>query len=90
MSAAAGSGAKQSSGCCGLCALNDYRKKAGLSCSFIIFAALNIAMVYNGAENIQRCPAEPMIPVYLLGKELLTAFLFCHVWAYFYDHSFIC
>ena len=76
MSASAGSGAKPSSGCCGLCALNDYRKKAGLSCSFIIFAALNIAMVYNGAENIQRCPAEPMIPVYLLGKELLYCITF--------------
>ena len=55
------------SGCCGLFALNDYRKKAGLSFSFLVFAALNITMVYNGANNLKKCPGEPMVPVYLLG-----------------------
>jgi len=54
------------SGCCGLFALNDYRKKAGLSFSFLVFAALNITMVYNGANNLKKCPGEPMVPVYLL------------------------
>jgi len=66
MSAQDGKSQAPASGCFGLCALNDYRKKAGLSCSFIVFAALNIAMVVNGARNVKGCPAETMIPVYLL------------------------
>jgi len=57
---------ESSSGCFGLCALNDYRKKSGLTCSFIIFTALNITMVVIGAENLSNCPAEYMVPIYLI------------------------
>ena len=53
----------------GLCALNDYRKKSGLTCSFIIFAALNIAMVAVGGTAVHACPAEHMVPVYLIGLD---------------------
>jgi len=55
-----------SRGCFGLCALNDYRKKSGLTCSFIIFTALNITMVVIGGENLQKCPVEHMVPIYLI------------------------
>jgi hypothetical protein len=35
----------------GLGAMEDWRKKFGLSCSFFFFAALNIAMVAVGEEH---------------------------------------
>ena len=49
--------------------MDNLRKKSGLSCSFIIFAALNIAMAAVGAEAINDCPVDPMIPIYLIGKS---------------------
>jgi hypothetical protein len=51
----------------GLLALNDFRKKSGLSCSFMIFAALNLAMLIIGAQTLDECPVSHMIPVYLIG-----------------------
>ena len=53
----------------GLLALNDFRKKSGFTCSFLIFAALNLAMLIIGAENLDECPITHMIPVYLIGKQ---------------------
>lgn len=50
----------------GLVALNDFRKKSGLSCSFMIFAALNLAMLIIGAKHLDECPVSHMIPVYLI------------------------
>merc|ERR1711997_582842 len=46
--------------------MDNLRKKSGLSCSFIIFAALNIAMVAVGGKAIKNCPVDPMIPIYLI------------------------
>ena len=54
--------------CFGLIALNDTRKKSGFTCSFMIFAALNLAMMIIGAKNLDHCPVSHMIPVYLIGK----------------------
>ena len=51
----------------GLGTIDDWRKKSGLSCSFFIFAALNIAMVAVGADSIHDCAIAYMIPVYLVG-----------------------
>ena len=48
--------------------LNDWRKQSGLTCSFIIFAALNVAFMYVGITNLHSCPAEKMVPIYLVGK----------------------
>lgn len=50
----------------GLIALNDFRKQSGLSCSFMVFAALNLAMLAIGAQNLDDCPVSHMIPVYLI------------------------
>ena len=52
----------------GLELLTNWCKKSGLSCSFFIFAALNIAMVVIGADALNLCIVEPMIPIYLIGK----------------------
>ena len=49
--------------------LNDWRKQSGLTCSFIIFAALNVAFMYVGITNLHSCPVEKMVPIYLVGKE---------------------
>ena len=49
----------------------DWRKKSGLSCSFFIFAALNLAMVIVGGDAAYLCPVQPMVPVYLIGKYLI-------------------
>merc|ERR1712154_600385 len=46
--------------------IDNWRKKSGLSCSFIIFAALNIAMVAVGGDTIYECHVDPMISVYLI------------------------
>ena len=48
--------------------IDDWRKKSGLSCSFFIFAALNIAMIVVGGDALFLCPVQPMVPVYLIGK----------------------
>ena len=48
--------------------LNDWRKQSGLTCSFVIFAALNIVFMYMGITNLHRCPAERMVPIYLVGE----------------------
>ena len=48
--------------------MDNCRKKSGLSCSFIIFAALNIAMVAVGSNALDACPVDPMIPIYLVGE----------------------
>ena len=52
----------------GLSSVDDWRKKSGVTCSFVIFAALNIAMVWIGADAINQCPIEPMVPTYLVGE----------------------
>jgi len=52
--------------CFGLMALNDFRKNSGFTCSFMIFAALNIAMMIIGVQNLHNCPISYMIPVYLI------------------------
>ena len=49
-------------------ALNDLRKKSGLTCSFIIFAALNLSMLILGAYKLDECPISHMIPIYLVGR----------------------
>ena len=49
----------------------DWRKKSGLSCSFFIFAALNLAMVIVGGDAAYLCPVQPMVPVYLIGKYVV-------------------
>ena len=51
--------------------IDNLRKKSGLSCSFIIFAALNIAMVAVGADTLNYCTVDYMIPVYLVGENYL-------------------
>merc|ERR1712038_501332 len=50
----------------GMGAMEDWRKKSGLSCSFIIFAALNLAMVIVGGDAVYLCKIQPMIPIYLI------------------------
>ena len=50
--------------------LNDWRKQSGLTCSFIIFAALNVAFMYVGITNLHSCPVEKMVPIYLVGKSM--------------------
>ena len=52
----------------GLVALNDFRKQSGFTCTFMIFAALNISMVVIGGQHLNQCPVSHMIPVYLVGK----------------------
>ena len=52
----------------GMGAMEDWRKKSGLSCSFFIFAALNLAMVIVGGDAVYLCKIQPMIPIYLIGK----------------------
>ncbi len=47
--------------------LNDWRKKSGITCSFVIFAALNIALMVEGIKNLHKCRVEPMVPIYLIG-----------------------
>ncbi len=54
----------------GLNSVDDWRKKSGVTCSFVIFAALNIAMVWVGADAINQCPIQKMVPTYLIGKAL--------------------
>ena len=49
-------------------ALNDWRKKSGLTCSFVIFTALNIAMMTIGIMGLHRCPIQKMVPIYLIGE----------------------
>ena len=48
--------------------LNDWRKQSGLTCSFIVFAALNVAFMYVGITNLDNCPVEKMVPIYLVGE----------------------
>ena len=55
----------------GLELLTNWCKKSGLSCSFFIFSALNIAMVVIGADALNLCTVQPMIPIYLIGKILI-------------------
>lgn len=60
----------------GLNSVADWRKKSGITCSFVIFAALNIAMVWIGADALHLCPIQPMVPTYLVGNM----YLFCFKW----------
>ena len=46
--------------------INQWRKQSGITCSFVIFAALNIAMVVVGVKASNYCPVEPMITIYLM------------------------
>ena len=34
----------------------------------IVAFGLSVAMICIGADNLHRCPIEPMIPVYLTGN----------------------
>ena len=52
----------------------DWRKKSGLSCSFFVFAALNLAMVIVGSDAAYLCPVQPMVPVYLIGESFAKYF----------------
>ena len=54
----------------GIGAMEDWRKKTGLSCCFFFFATLNLGMVFVGGNAIDHklCPVEPMVPIYLIGK----------------------
>ena len=54
----------------GLSSVDDWRKKSGITCTFAIFAALNIAMVWVGADAFNLCPVEKMVPTYLIGKAV--------------------
>jgi len=49
--------------------MNDCRKRSGLTCSFVLFAALNLAMLVVGMRTRDDCPEEPMIPTYLIGNN---------------------
>ena len=60
----------------GMGAMEDWRKKSGLSCSFIIFAALNLAMVIVGGDAVYLCKIQPMILIYLIGKLVYLWILF--------------
>ena len=53
-------------GCFG--GINERRKQYGFTFTFVVFAALNIGMMYSGIVTIHKCPIEPMIPNYLIGK----------------------
>ena len=48
--------------------VNDCRKKSGLTCSFVVFAALNVAMMVVGIKAVDSCPVDQMIPNYLIGE----------------------
>ncbi len=48
--------------------MNDFRQKSGLTCSFLIFTALNLAMLIVGIDAIDECPDEQMVPNYLIGE----------------------
>lgn len=50
--------------------VDEWRKRPGLPCCWIVFAALNIAMMVIGIERLDECPIEPMIPIYLIGEEV--------------------
>ena len=63
--------ANNSSSSSGMGAMEDWRKKSGLSCSFFIFAALNLAMVIVGGDAVYLCKIQPMIPIYLIGKLVI-------------------
>ena len=52
--------------------MNDWRKQSGITCSFVIFAGLNIGMMYVGINSVDKCPIEQMIPNYLIGKKKLV------------------
>ena len=47
--------------------VNDWRKRSGLTFSFLVFAALNIVMMYVGIISVDKCPIQQMIPNYLIG-----------------------
>ena len=53
----------------GLSSVDDWRKKSGITCTFAIFAALNVAMVWVGADAVGACPVEKMVPNYLIGND---------------------
>eukprot|EP00095_Tigriopus_kingsejongensis_P004244 maker-scaffold711_size108467-snap-gene-0.34 protein:Tk04244 transcript:maker-scaffold711_size108467-snap-gene-0.34-mRNA-1 annotation:"PREDICTED: uncharacterized protein LOC100493102 isoform X4" len=57
-------------GCCG--GFNEQRKQYGITCTFTIFAALNICMIYVGAKAVHSCPVEPMVPNYLIVAGSLS------------------
>ena len=70
--------------------LNDWRKQSGLTCSFIIFAALNVAFMYVGITNLHSCPVEKMVPIYLVGKgQVSHASLFTLLFPQFTVHYFL-
>jgi len=45
-----------------------WTKTSGITCSFVIFALLNISMVWVGADALDECNVERMVPIYLIGK----------------------
>lgn len=49
--------------------MNDCRKQSGITCSFVVFMALNVAMLVVGINATGHCPEEPMVPVYLIGSH---------------------
>lgn len=61
-----GSGGGNLLGC-----MNDWRKQSGITCSFLVFSALNIGMMVVGIQAVHKCPVQPMIPNYLIGKEIV-------------------
>jgi hypothetical protein len=64
----------------GLNSVQDWRKKSGITCTFVLFAALNVAMVWVGADAVGHCPVEKMVPTYLIGKAAFTrAFSWCKI-----------
>ncbi len=36
----------------------------------LVVKGIAIAMVVIGAQNLENCPAEPMVPKYLIGRDL--------------------
>lgn len=59
-----------SNGCCS--GINTQRKQYGITCTFAVFAALNVIMMYVGIRAIHVCPAERMVPNYLIGEFIFT------------------
>ncbi|TRY78900.1 hypothetical protein TCAL_01703 [Tigriopus californicus] len=59
-----------SSGCCS--GINTQRKQYGITCTFAVFAALNGIMMYMGIQAIHICPAERMVPNYLIVAGSLS------------------
>lgn len=73
----------------GLNSVQDWRKKSGITCTFVLFAALNVAMVWVGADAVGHCPVEKMVPTYLIGKAAYTrAISWCKISSYDLEKEF--